>query len=163
MNTIGLVPDQLKLLAEDPSSELPNIQAVFSWGEKLPINVAQRWSNHPKARLRELLVSTEYWLSFYSAPLEGIGRHRIVGGVETLIIDQAEQDGTGELVIRGPMVTTGDGVEKTCVSSIDPLCAPSFCLNPPCALLHSPLGFIHCPLLPPFIAPLFVFLVFGPF
>ncbi|CAK9006648.1 unnamed protein product [Durusdinium trenchii] len=107
VNTIGLVPDQLKLLAEDPSSELPNIQAVFSWGEKLPINVAQRWSNHPKARLRELLVSTEYWLSFYSAPLEGIGRHRIVGGVETLIIDQAEQDGTGELVIRGPMVTTG--------------------------------------------------------
>ena len=110
VNTIGLVPDQLKLLADDPCLELPDMEVVFIWGEKLPVNVAQRWSNHPKARLRELLVSTEYWLSFYSAPLEGLGRHKIVNGVDTLIVDQSGQpveDGTGELLLHGPMVTTG--------------------------------------------------------
>lgn len=110
VNTIGLVPDQLKLLADDPCVELQDIEAVFIWGEKLPVNVAQRWSHHPKAKLRELLVSTEYWLSFYSAPLEGIGRHKIVKGVEILIVDelgQPVQDGTGELLIHGKMVTAG--------------------------------------------------------
>ena len=109
VNTIGLVPDQLKLLSEDPQAELQDMKAVFIWGEKLPANVAQRWAKHP-AKLRELLVSTEYWLSFYSAPLEGIGRHKIVKGVETLIVDdlgEPVQDGTGELLIHGKMVTTG--------------------------------------------------------
>ncbi|CAJ1417292.1 unnamed protein product [Effrenium voratum] len=108
VNGIGLVPDQLKLLAEDPQVELPDLKAVFVWGEKLPLTVAQRWRNHP-ARLLELLVSTEYWLSFYSAPLEGSG-HRVVGGVELLIVDgqnQALASGVGELLLRGDMVTPG--------------------------------------------------------
>ena len=106
VNAIGLVPDQLKLLAEDPSKELPNIRVVFSWGEKLPMNVARRWATHG-ARLRELLVSTEYWLSFWSAPLEGLKGHHIVSGVETLVLDEGRLADVGELFIRGPMVTPG--------------------------------------------------------
>ena len=106
VNAIGLVPDQLKLLAEDPIKELPKIQVVFSWGEKLPMNVARRWAKHG-ASLRELLVSTEYWLSFWSAPLEGLGRHRIVSGVEAVVVDDGELAEVGELLIRGPMVTPG--------------------------------------------------------
>ena len=59
-SALGVVPDHLDLLApESPSQELPSVEAVFTWGERLPVRVAERWRGH-RAVLRELLIATEY-------------------------------------------------------------------------------------------------------
>lgn len=114
-DVLGLVPDQLSLLAEEPAEELPHIRAIFTWGEALPLSVAERWRGHPRARLRDLLISTEYWLSLYAAPLEGNSAEerffRAVPGVQVAVLredgEQAQTGEVGELLLSGPMVTPG--------------------------------------------------------
>eukprot|EP00928_Gymnodinium_smaydae_P021165 TRINITY_DN18239_c0_g5_i1.p1 TRINITY_DN18239_c0_g5~~TRINITY_DN18239_c0_g5_i1.p1 ORF type:complete len:1675 (-),score=293.08 TRINITY_DN18239_c0_g5_i1:142-5031(-) len=113
VTVLGLVPDHLDLLApQAPALELPFIEAVFTWGERLPHRVADRWRNHPRATLYELLIATEYWLSLWANPL-GDGVLRIVRGTELLILNEedgnrdAELGEVGELCIAGPMVTSG--------------------------------------------------------
>lgn len=111
-DVLGLVPDQLRTLADSPAADLPNLRAIFTWGERLPPAVAERWRSHPQARLRELLISTEYWLALYASPLEDAGRLlRIVRGVQMLIVsedgDPVSEGEVGELLLAGPMVTSG--------------------------------------------------------
>jgi len=109
---LGLVPDQLRVLAEDPAIDLPGIRGVFTWGERLPPTVAERWRGYPQAKIRELLISTEYWLSLYAAPLEDGGRYmRVIGGTKLLVLADdnrpAGKEEVGELLLAGPMVTSG--------------------------------------------------------
>jgi len=111
ITVLGVVPDHLDLLApQNPDTELPTIECVFTWGERLPIKVAERWRGHRLAQLFELLISTEYWLSLYARPLEG-STLRIVSGADTLVLqDDGRPAGVGEigeLCISGPMVTPG--------------------------------------------------------
>lgn len=111
VTVLGVVPDHLDLLApEAPEHELPSVEIVFTWGERLPRRVADRWRSHSRAILRELLISTEYWLALYADPL-GDGTLRTVSGVETRVLgDDGHEVGpseVGELCIAGPMVTPG--------------------------------------------------------
>jgi len=111
VNVLGVVPDHLDLLApESPSCELPNIDVVFTWGERLPRRTADRWRDHPRAVLRELLIATEYWLCLWADPLCD-SAFRIVRGTKVLIMDDRGGDvavgEVGELMIAGPMVMAG--------------------------------------------------------
>jgi acyl-coenzyme A synthetase/AMP-(fatty) acid ligase len=111
VTVLGVVPDHLDLLApEAPEHELPSVEIVFTWGERLPRRVTDRWRSHSRAILRELLISTEYWLALYADPL-GDGILRTVSGVETRVLgDDGHEVGlseVGELCIAGPMVTPG--------------------------------------------------------
>jgi len=111
VTVLGVVPDHLDLLApEDPAHELPAVEVVFTWGERLPRRVADRWRRHPRAVLRELLISTEYWLALWADPL-GDGVLRPVRDAEVLVLKQdggtAEVGEIGELCLAGPMVMHG--------------------------------------------------------
>ena len=44
VTVLGLVPDHLDLLAHtDPARELPTVEVVFTWRDRLPHRVADRW------------------------------------------------------------------------------------------------------------------------
>ncbi|CAJ1358579.1 unnamed protein product [Effrenium voratum] len=112
VDVLGLVPDQLSLLAEDASA-LPQLRLVISWAERLPLHLAQKWRG---VRILELLIATEYWLSFAGDPLkpERIGEDRWtvfypVSDVGFVVLDEGKrvQEGLGELCLRGPMVSPG--------------------------------------------------------
>jgi acyl-coenzyme A synthetase/AMP-(fatty) acid ligase len=112
ITVLGLVPDHLDLLAPQlPARELPNIEAVFTWGERLPRRLIDRWRGHPRAVLRELLIATEYWLALWADPFENAGVLRNVCGADVLVItDDGSSVGMGELgilCIGGPMVMEG--------------------------------------------------------
>lgn len=114
---LGVVPDHLDLLApNDPAMELPSIEVVFTWGERLPRRLAERWRKHPVAVLRELLIATEYWLSLWTDPLSSSSL-QVVRGTELLVLKDDGSDAAvgelGELCIAGPMVMAGyrKGVE----------------------------------------------------
>eukprot|EP00927_Polykrikos_kofoidii_P000683 TRINITY_DN10250_c0_g1_i6.p1 TRINITY_DN10250_c0_g1~~TRINITY_DN10250_c0_g1_i6.p1 ORF type:complete len:1616 (+),score=268.28 TRINITY_DN10250_c0_g1_i6:71-4849(+) len=117
VDVLGIVPDQLRMLTEDPHVELPRMRAVFTWGEALRPALAELWRNHPGgARIRELLISTEYWLSLYAAPIDpGFGSEarllRPVRGARVLVLgadgDPVKPGELGELLLAGPMVTCG--------------------------------------------------------
>lgn len=129
IDVLGLVPDQLGLLAQEPSRELPWVRLVFSWGERLPPNVARRWASHPRAQLQELLIATEYWLALCAEPLgPEPTTARPVAGAEVVALCVVGSDAgeaasepaapsasrtimrpgeVGELCIAGPMVTPG--------------------------------------------------------
>eukprot|EP00929_Paragymnodinium_shiwhaense_P029956 TRINITY_DN17063_c0_g1_i1.p1 TRINITY_DN17063_c0_g1~~TRINITY_DN17063_c0_g1_i1.p1 ORF type:complete len:1678 (+),score=343.86 TRINITY_DN17063_c0_g1_i1:108-5141(+) len=112
VSVLGVVPDHLDLLApEAPLKDLPAIEVVFTWGERLPRRLAERWRGHPTAVLRELLISTEYWLTLWADPLDGSTVLRSVPGAEIFVMKEdgteAAQDETGELFIAGPMLMGG--------------------------------------------------------
>lgn len=111
VTVLGVVPNHLDVLApESPDVEFPEVECVFTWGERLPRRVAERWRGHRRAALRELLISTEYWCSLYADPLDD-GTLRITSGVDILVRTADGRDaGTaevGELCLAGPMVTCG--------------------------------------------------------
>jgi len=111
---LGCVPSSLEALQP---SEVPTIRWIFTWGEGMPAALAQRWRSGDGVRLVELLISTEYWLSLYSEgrhPRSGRSVYKAVPGAEVAVLttldentQQLCQEGTGELCLRGPMVTTG--------------------------------------------------------
>ncbi|CAE7300620.1 OTAnrps [Symbiodinium natans] len=109
ITVLGVVPEHLDLLARKPAEDLPNIDLVFTWGERLPPQLAQRWRGHGAA-LRELLVSSEYWLTCWADPLED-GLLRGVRAAKILVLtDQGTEAAHGELgilCIGGPMVMAG--------------------------------------------------------
>lgn len=119
----GLVPT---ILATFEPSDVPNLRLVFTWGEALQVRTARLWAQ--KLHLIDLLISTEYWLSFYAdwsqlstaSPDAKLSRpvFRAVPGTE-LYVQSLEDVGSegvllartdikiGELFISGPMVSPG--------------------------------------------------------
>eukprot|EP00435_Cladocopium_sp_Y103_P039243 s2171_g10.t1 len=99
---LGVVPSSLDALQP---AELPTARWIFTWGEALPAALGQKWRQN--GRVVELLIRnlekrcTEYWLSLYSE-----GRNPRSGRSVYCAVEGAE-DGTGELCLRGPMVTPG--------------------------------------------------------
>ncbi|CAE7501297.1 tycC [Symbiodinium natans] len=118
IDVVGLVPDQLRLLAEDPKTQLPSLRLVITWAERLPPALADRWRGHP-AKLIELLIATEYWLSFYGLPLQhpkgeertGTPLLPAASAVKFAILDDSltpvQVGQVGELYLHGPMVCAG--------------------------------------------------------
>lgn len=119
VDVLGIVPDQLRTLSDDPAVDLPNVRAVFTWGEQLPAALAERWRGHPSgAKVRELLISTEYWLALFAAPLEAPGAaaaaSRYLRPVRDARVLVVGADGVpvgvnevGEFLLAGPMVSSG--------------------------------------------------------
>eukprot|EP00931_Biecheleriopsis_adriatica_P053282 TRINITY_DN31168_c0_g1_i1.p1 TRINITY_DN31168_c0_g1~~TRINITY_DN31168_c0_g1_i1.p1 ORF type:complete len:1478 (+),score=278.08 TRINITY_DN31168_c0_g1_i1:51-4484(+) len=123
-DVLGLVPDQLILLSKDPARELPWVRLLISWADKLPPGAARPWEQHPQVHVRELLISSEYWLSMQAEPLgPEPSCARLVRGAEALVLQlQSEKvletdgeieacrapDGSiGELCLAGAMVSPG--------------------------------------------------------
>ncbi|CAJ1406898.1 unnamed protein product [Effrenium voratum] len=108
VNVLGVVPEHLDLLAPRPQ-DFPEVEMIFTWGERLPHQLAQRWRGHG-ALLRELLISTEYWLCCWADPLAD-GLLRPVQAAQLLVLTDAGQDAAegelGLLCIAGPMVMAG--------------------------------------------------------
>jgi len=117
VTVLGIVPNQLRAMSEDPVADLPSIRAIFTWGEALPRAVAECWRDHPAGScFRELLISTEYWLSLYAAPFDPtLGAEarylQPTKGVQVLVLGgdgrPVAQGVLGELLLAGPMVTSG--------------------------------------------------------
>ncbi|CAE7617612.1 dltA [Symbiodinium sp. CCMP2456] len=109
ITVLGVVPEHLDLLARKPAEDLPNIDLVFTWGERLPPQIAQRWRGHGAA-LRELLVSSEYWLTCWADPLEDGLLHGVRAAKILVLTDKGTEAADGELgllCIGGPMVMAG--------------------------------------------------------
>ncbi|CAK9068430.1 unnamed protein product [Durusdinium trenchii] len=109
-SVLGSVPSALEAL-DAGASALQGVRWVFTWGEAMAPTVAQRWRSE-RRRVVELLISTEYWLSLYSegrSARSGRSVFTAVEGAEVAVLRDGElcKDGTGELCLRGPMVTTG--------------------------------------------------------
>merc|ERR1740129_1971685 len=113
VDVLGVVPDMLGLLSISPAQELPWVRAVLSWGERLPRATAMLWHDHPRAQIHELLISTEYWLSFHADPLAlgGPVARPVSDAVQVCVLNEhgqrANEGETGELCLKGPMVTPG--------------------------------------------------------
>ncbi|CAJ1365072.1 unnamed protein product, partial [Effrenium voratum] len=105
---LGVVPSSLESLQP---AEAKTVRWIFTWGETLPPALGSRWAE--RRRVVELLISTEYWLSLYSAGRSSEGRsiYKAVPGAEVAVATdgqvQRHVGATGELCLRGPMVTTG--------------------------------------------------------
>ena len=93
VSILGLVPSQLAGL--DPTS-LPTVRLVFTWGEKLERNIAQKWSS---ILLINLLVSTEYWLSMYS--VNGSDEFALTSETKISVSSDGNLQISGRSVING--------------------------------------------------------------
>ena len=118
VTVLGLVPSSLEAL--DPRS-VPSVHHVFTWGEALPGNLGSQW-RESGVRVLELLISTEYWLSFFregEVSPSGQSLFNPVQGLDFAVLPQTSDVGEnrdqemlqrsqgayGELCIRGAMVT----------------------------------------------------------
>lgn len=98
-NIFCLVPSVLDQL---PKGALPSKSLVFSWGEALPDSLAKKFCD---VTLVNLLIATEFWLSFYQHNGKGF---KVIRGVETkLDIVTEEDDSVGNLYVSGPSVFLG--------------------------------------------------------
>ncbi|CAL1157204.1 unnamed protein product [Cladocopium goreaui] len=80
---LGVVPSGLDAMQP---AELPTVRWIFTWGEALPAALGQKWRQN--ARVVELLISTEYWLSLYSEgrnPRSGRSVYAAVEGAEIAV------------------------------------------------------------------------------
>ncbi|CAK0854893.1 unnamed protein product [Prorocentrum cordatum] len=96
---LGIVPSALEAI--EPTA-VPSVKHIFTWGEPLSRVLAMRWrSSHTK--VFELLISTEYWLSFVSEGQESpTGRtlYHVVPGVDVAVLPPGG-DGQGSSVPDG--------------------------------------------------------------
>jgi len=109
---LGVVPSTLELL--EPRA-MPLLRCVFTWGEAMSRVLAARW-RQAKIEVLELLISTEYWLSFISdgqTSANGQAIYNVVEGADVAVLPSGEEkpshemDKVGELCLRGPMVARG--------------------------------------------------------
>jgi len=106
VTAFGAVPS---VLAHIDPWQVPTVRLVISWAENLSDSIACRWcSNVP---LRDLLIATEFWLTFYALRHESRAL-RVVSGVDVRIIDlethRAIQDSAiGEICLAGATVCPG--------------------------------------------------------
>ncbi|OLQ00187.1 Linear gramicidin synthase subunit D [Symbiodinium microadriaticum] len=136
VSVLGLPPSLLQLLA--PSDFLDarsaggycRLRRLISWGEPCPSAVAERWgAGHLPWRFLDVLISTEYWLTFVSYERDENGRSLFepVPGVKTFLLPPALED-TGAMESKddlspsevgegavGELYLAGDGVCRSFV------------------------------------------------
>ena len=101
IDCIGVVPSVLRSLPD-----LPSLRTVFTWGETLPKTVASSWCL--KAKLIDLLIATEYWLSFFAiVGPDWKQTYSIVDYAEVRLLPSEDGSRRDTLFISGPMVTPG--------------------------------------------------------
>ena len=106
VDCIGVVPSVLRGMSVDACKSL---KTVLTWGESLPKSVASEWSG--RVCLIDLLIATEYWLSFFSVITGSEWKYTAVAGTKTLLTEIAsdsEEEVKAKLLwVGGPMVTPG--------------------------------------------------------
>ena len=109
VTVLGTVPSALQSI--NPAA-VANVRFVFCWGESMSPVLAAQWRSEHR-RVIELLISTEYWLSLYSeGAMSPDGRtvYNSVAGADIAVLQNgqlcSETNATGQLCLRGPMVTT---------------------------------------------------------
>ena len=112
---LGTVPSALRSI--NPQA-VPTVRCVFCWGESMSPVLATQWRSE-KRRVIELLISTEYWLSLYSEgtmSVEGRTVYCAVPGADIAVLENGtlstDCNATGQLCLRGPMVTTRQSMAK---------------------------------------------------
>ena len=112
VTVLGTVPSALQSI--NPQA-VPSVRCVFCWGESMSPVLATQWRSEQR-RVIELLISTEYWLSLFSegtTSSDGRTVYCSVPGADIAVLDHgklcAACDATGQLCLRGPMVTTRRG------------------------------------------------------
>eukprot|EP00927_Polykrikos_kofoidii_P029604 TRINITY_DN25586_c0_g1_i1.p1 TRINITY_DN25586_c0_g1~~TRINITY_DN25586_c0_g1_i1.p1 ORF type:complete len:1584 (-),score=293.41 TRINITY_DN25586_c0_g1_i1:338-4807(-) len=138
---LGAVP---ALLAQLPAEEAPQtaLRTVISWADACPQSVARRWMcAAPTVDFVELLIASEYWLSFCARrslaegdrrpvyrPVGGL-RYRVVNpprcGAKTAEEEMCTEGEVGELWIAGPLISPGYRYCARIPSAAVPTAAPS--------------------------------------
>ncbi|CAK9052216.1 unnamed protein product, partial [Durusdinium trenchii] len=113
VNVVGLPPSLLSLM--DPSDFIEtrsqggycHLRRLISWGEPCPPAVASRWGAAALPwRFFDVLISTEYWLSFVASEQDEKGRSLFmpVKDLEVYLKPVGETEEFGELCLHGPGV-----------------------------------------------------------
>ena len=107
IDCIGVVPSVLRSL--NPQLIVGSLRTVFTWGESLPKQLACEWCSSTKdVVLVDLLIATEYWLSFYAVVTPNWNHsYSLVRGAEIRLLPAGEAGGRETLFVAGPMVTSG--------------------------------------------------------
>eukprot|EP00928_Gymnodinium_smaydae_P009472 TRINITY_DN13556_c0_g1_i2.p1 TRINITY_DN13556_c0_g1~~TRINITY_DN13556_c0_g1_i2.p1 ORF type:complete len:1474 (+),score=319.90 TRINITY_DN13556_c0_g1_i2:309-4424(+) len=117
ITAVGVVPSVLEAL--EPA-DMPSLRVALTWGEALSQRTIDRWCPH--ATLLDLLIASEYWLSFVAdhsqrpagggrapfRPVPGVSltlRDPDTGNLLSLAAATADPDFVGELLLAGPMLT----------------------------------------------------------
>ncbi|KAF4662661.1 hypothetical protein FOL47_006145 [Perkinsus chesapeaki] len=112
----GFVPTVLSTLRRDDIIERIGVAdgkelVVISWGEKLSQELADEW-NADHITLLDLLIASEYWLSFYAKRSKGDtnAKYKVTDGavIDVDNVDDNTPEGgciMGELLLGGDMVT----------------------------------------------------------
>ena len=118
----GALPSQLNNLWPGAKNIPSTLKVVFSWAERCDVELGRAWKA-AGVKMADLLIATEYFLTFASCNLElaksqdGREAHlmRPLGAAKVFILDQesltpmpdANQEVTGMLGVAGPQVTPG--------------------------------------------------------
>lgn len=118
ITVLGVVPSQLRgAWPGGPKTRPPNLRVLIAWADKMPVKLAQQWKEH--VQIFELLIASEYWLTFYSNcatwqdPTDGTEKHilRALPGLDMQLLTEdgvAALDGqVGELHLTGATVSPG--------------------------------------------------------
>lgn len=103
VTVIGVVPSVLDALTPQ---DCRTVATIFTWGEALATSTVETWTRDNSAKIYDLLISTEYWLSLYREP--PAQSFKVLPDVIVSIrSDQKVVDSgnVGELFLAGPMVT----------------------------------------------------------
>jgi acyl-coenzyme A synthetase/AMP-(fatty) acid ligase len=101
IDCLGVVPSVLRSIKPSPT-----VETVFTWGERLPLEIARDWAE--KVELIDLLIATEYWLSFY-APIDARIYPWVYKTVPGVIasFEPSEDESSLMLCVGGDSVTEG--------------------------------------------------------
>lgn len=117
VTVLGIVPSQLRgAWPGGPETRPSGLRVLISWAERLPPRLGQEWKAH--VRLFELLIASEYWLSFVSdcslwRDADGVAKHvlRPLPGLDFRLLREdgapAKEGEVGELYLAGPTVSPG--------------------------------------------------------
>eukprot|EP00930_Biecheleria_cincta_P045226 TRINITY_DN31177_c0_g1_i1.p1 TRINITY_DN31177_c0_g1~~TRINITY_DN31177_c0_g1_i1.p1 ORF type:complete len:1417 (+),score=245.79 TRINITY_DN31177_c0_g1_i1:108-4358(+) len=118
----GALPSQLRNMWPGAKNIPSTLQVVFSWAERCDLELGQSWKK-AGVKIADLLIATEYFLTFASANLEvarsddGRAAHamRCLGGAIVYLLDdelkpistESDSEVTGLVGIAGPQVAPG--------------------------------------------------------
>ncbi|CAE7286407.1 agiA [Symbiodinium natans] len=115
----GALPSQLSNLWPGARNIPPSLKVVFSWAERCDVELGATWKA-AGVRMADLLIATEYFLTFASCNLEtatsdGRSAHamRPLGRAKVYLLDEsftpieASGEASGLLGVAGPQVTPG--------------------------------------------------------
>lgn len=115
VTVLGIVPSQLRAW-QGPNAKPLSLRLLITWAERTPPKLAREWSR--ELAVVELLIASEYWLSFYSDcatwtdPTDGTEQHILhpLPSLDFKVLKdgvEVEPGDCGELHLSGSTVFAG--------------------------------------------------------